>query len=408
MQLMADQHPDNELLERLNRLSEVFRPSGPVDRQDLFSGRIEQLARVNDICYEKGQHGVIYGERGVGKTSIAAVSTDIQRRRGIVSLRINCDSLDSFSDVWEKVIDELVLVAKSQASLDREELRRGIESAIEVMHYSDPISADRVRLGLRLLSETSPVVIFFDEFDVIDDPMVHRSFADCIKTLSDQLVDATIVIVGVANDVDSLIVEHHSIERALAQVNMPRMEDGEIRQVIDNGLNALQLEMEEGVMRSLVRLTQGLPHYAHLLGQESARSAIYASGDIIQQAHFNQALDQSINKANQSITRAYHTATVSPRRTIFEEVLLACALAEHDDLGYFAPAEVRAPLSRIMGEPFEIPRFANHLSQFCEEHRGPVLERTGGERRWRYRFRNPMLEPYVLIRGLNAGRLDNF
>lgn len=405
---MSNQHPEHELLDRLARLPEAFRPSGPIDTQDLFSGRIDQLARVNEICLETGQHGVIYGERGVGKTSLAAVSTDIQRRRGIVSLRINCDTADTFSQVWEKVIDELILVAKSSSTADREDLRTAIESAIEVMHYTDPITTDRVRLGLRLLAEVTPVVVFFDEFDVISDPDVHGMFANCIKTLSDQLVEATIIIVGVADDVDSLIYEHQSIERALAQVNMPRMEDDEIRAVLTAGLSIVDLDIAEHVAESLTRLTQGLPHYAHLLGQEAARSAIYTRDQIIRQTHFQIALEQSIKKANQSIARAYHTATVSPRRTIFEEVLLACAMAEHDDLGYFAPADVREALTEIMGEVYGIPRFATHLSQFCEPQRGPVLEKRGGERRWRYRFRNPMMEPYVLIRGLNDGRLDAF
>jgi hypothetical protein len=189
---------------------------------------------------------------------------------------------------------------------------------------------------------------------------------------------------------------------------VPRMTVEEIGAVIDFGLKAVDLDIQENTARSIVTLPQGLPHYAHLLGQEAARAAIYSGDDMIEGGHFQIALEQSIKKANQSIARAYHTATVSPRRTIFEEVLLACALADHDDLGYFAPADVREALSKIMNETYEIPRFANHLSQFCEEQRGPVLERRGGERRWRYRFRNPMLEPYVLIRGLNEGKLDDF
>src|SRR5207249_2730696 len=99
-------HPDAQLIEKIGLLARVFRPSGPVDRQDLFSGRIEQLAAVQSIRAEAGQHGVIYGERGAGKTSLAAVSSDIASST-CISMRINCDPGDQFPGLWEKVIDEL-------------------------------------------------------------------------------------------------------------------------------------------------------------------------------------------------------------------------------------------------------------------------------------------------------------
>jgi hypothetical protein len=42
-------------------------------------------------------------------------------------------------------------------------------------------------------------------------------FRSLIKVLSDNSVPATLVLVGVADSVDALIVEHQSIERALVQ-----------------------------------------------------------------------------------------------------------------------------------------------------------------------------------------------
>jgi hypothetical protein len=50
---------------------------------------------------------------------------------------------------------------------------------------------------------------------------------------------------------------------------------------------------------------------------------------------------------------------------------------------------------------YEIPSFAQHLNEFCDEKR----VKDGVRRRFRYRFINPLLQPFVVMRGLNSGRI---
>ena len=115
------------------------------------------------------------------------------------------------------------------------------------------------------------------------------------------------------------------------------------------------------------------------------------------------AIARSIDHAQQSIVSSYHHATSSPRGNLYAEVLLACALANTDELGYFPSANVRDPLSKIMGKHYDIPAFAQHLRDFCEEKRGPVLQRTGHPRRYGFRFINPLMEPFVMMKGISKG-----
>jgi hypothetical protein len=44
---------------------------------------------------------------------------------------------------------------------------------------------------------------------------------------------------------------------------------------------------------------------------------------------------------------------------------------------------------------------------FCEEARGPILQRTGEKKRYRYRFVNSMMEPYVTMKGPESGLITN-
>ena len=45
----------------------------------------------------------------------------------------------------------------------------------------------------------------------------------------------------------------------------------------------------------------------------------------------------------------------------------------------------------------DLARVSNHLSEFCKEKRGEILERIGQERSYRFRFQDPMLVPYVFM-----------
>ena len=74
-----------------------------------------------------------------------------------------------------------------------------------------------------------------------------------------------------------------------------------------------------------------------------------------------------VDQWHQSIKSAYYHATKSQQPGhIYKEVLLACALAEADDLGYFAAADVRGPLRAITGKSYDIPNFARHLKELSE------------------------------------------
>jgi hypothetical protein len=84
-------------------------------------------------------------------------------------------------------------------------------------------------------------------------------------------------------------------------------------------------------------------------------------------------------------------------------VLLACALAEEDEFGFFASSDVREPLSRILHRPSETSTFARHLERLSGDSRGAILQRSSVAGTARYRFVNPLLQPYVAMRGISDG-----
>lgn len=394
----------NDNLTKLYTAAKIFTPSAPVDTKDLFSGRLEQIRTVINGITQRGQHVIIFGERGVGKTSLANVIHDyLPTQEGIISVKVNCDVNMTFETLFKTVLEEISLEFKKPGT------GFNAEDKTETYNLGDSVKKDdinpnKLRYIFKSLGKHSIVII--DEFDRIDEQKVKNIIADTIKNFSDYSVDATFVLVGVADSVDTLISGHQSIERALVQVKMPRMSVGELEQVVDNGLKKLDLLIDPEAKRRIINLSQGLPHYTHLLCLHAAQSAIELGENKISNEKVEKAIDKAIEKTQQTVIDSYHRAISSPRGNLYPQVLLACAMAKKNEMGFFNATDIKAPLSKILGKSYEISAFARHLKEFCGAERGPILQKDGFPRRYRYRFLNPMIEPFVIMKGL-AGNMIN-
>jgi Cdc6-like AAA superfamily ATPase len=393
----------SEQIERDREVRGAFSPSVPIRRRDLFAGRTEQLLEMGEAIDEPGQHAVIYGERGVGKTSLAAVCEEFFATG--LSVKINCQTSDSYTSVWRKAFGELRIVTEAQALGFSSETKRTVVTAAEYFSGVEELTPDHVRVGLDMLGKNQPVTVFFDEFDRINDSTAHRLFADTIKTLSDQVVPATVVVVGVADDVDGLVSEHQSIERALVQIHMPRMSRKELGDIVKRGLDSVGMSADEHAVERITALSQGLPHYTHLLAQQAASAAVWDDEQQVNIEHVDTAISAALKKAQESLADDYYRATHSNRDTLYKQVVLAAACARADERGYFAAAALRQPLSLILNRAVGIPQFATHLNALAGD-RGPILKKEGSFKKFRYRFIKPIMQPYVIMRGLAEGMLD--
>jgi hypothetical protein len=103
---------------------------------------------------------------------------------------------------------------------------------------------------------------------------------------------------------------------------------------------------------------------------------------------------------------SYCEAVASPHQNIYKEILLAAALARTNDLGYFAAGDLREPLAAISHRDYGIDAYMRHLNSFCEDSRGRILEKKGERRRYRFRFSETIMEPYVIMKGVADGLIS--
>lgn len=395
---------DKTKMALLMEVARVFSPGAPIDQHDLFAGRLPQVERVIDAVGGKGQHIAIFGEKGVGKTSFANTLKEIFSAQIPLVVKVNCDESDDFSTMWHKALGEIEYVEENEGAGFRP--RKSLKTRTLAENLEKTVVPDNVRKTLQLIGHS---IVIFDEFDRVVKAKTHRLMADTIKNLSDNAVRSTILLVGVADTVDALFSEHASIDRSLCEIEMPRMSSTELREIVSKAHSKLSVPMaiDSDALDLIVLLSQGLPHYTHLLGMHATKVAIKQGRSSVNLSDFHDGLEASLSETKQTIRSAYQQAISSQRQdTLFKEVLLACALADVDDLGFFISANVREPLSRITGKQYDIPGFSQHLNAFSSQDRGSILEKRGTTRRFRFRFENPLLQPYVIMRGLKDGLLE--
>ncbi len=378
----------------------VFTPGAPINEKDLFAGRAEQVEKIIDAISQRGRHAILYGERGTGKTSLAnMIAAFLANRMAFVISRTNCDISDSFSSLWTKALRDIEAAGRRpQTGFSNQQ-----PAPLQVF-AGEALRPDSVRRALQELSTMSSLIVIFDEFDRVKNPDVITAMADTIKTLSDNAVNATILIIGVADSVNDLVREHQSIERALVQVPMPKMSDDETRTIIDKGLARLTLSIDNAAREDLVLFSQGVPHVTHLLCIYTCRAALAAGRRTIYRTHVEQGVSRSLDQWQQSIRTLYDDAVRTERPgSIYKEVLLASALAEFNEFRFFCAAAVKGPLSMITNKNYQTIQFARHLKEFSEPGRGGILQRAGEAPRLRYRIANPILRPYIVMRGFRDG-----
>jgi energy-coupling factor transporter ATP-binding protein EcfA2 len=380
--------------------NQIFTPSAPIAVAELFAGRQEQAAKIVDAVGERGRHVVLYGERGVGKSSMAQIIPFFIPRgpRTIRHIRVQAFPGDTFSIVARRIF--------SQIHFD-EDYGQGPKSYNVAEFYPGEVTIDDFLNEMKMFKESDIPIVVIDEFNEIDDASTSVIIANVIKALSDSGANVTMLIVGVADNVNQLISKHESIERCSEQIHMPRMAVGERKEVLEERLRQLGMSMTGDGKWKIINLSKGLPAYVHALGKFAVYSALDSYRLNVVEADVDAAISAVLTSSQQTLKDAYDLATRSNQaRALFRHVLTACALAKVDDAGYFTPAAVREPLSSILKRQVEIANFQDTLKIFAEK-RGEILERTGESRSYRFRFGNPAMQPYVIMRGIKDGIVDD-
>ncbi len=321
------------------------------------------------------------------------------KRSNVVFIREPAYSNDSFSSLWLRIFSQIELTLEQEGKTSRHALS-------EI--YASGVAQGDVKRALYLSFSLNDIpIIVIDEYNVIKDTNVPAEMAEAIKSLSDDGVNVTIIVVGVSDSVTDLVRGHQSIIRCSEEVLMPRMAKNETKELLEKRIAKLGMKMDGNAKWKIINLSNGLPAFAHSLGRGAVLNAIDSRRMVINEQDVDQAISTILLSSQNTLKDDYEISTKSNQdRARFRQVLTACALAKSDESGYFFPKQVQDPLNKILGKVVDFADFHKIIRDFTTEKRGKILQQKGTDRLFRYRFRNPAMQPFVIMKGIEEGYLD--
>lgn len=398
----------NKWQELRDYIQAVFTPQAPINKRELFVGRVSQIGKMLDAIKQLGAHAIVYGERGVGKTSLVTILPPLLEHlkyAGLVISKTQCDVNDTYGSICRKLLSNLAVTESKMVIADSTK-KLPLPDTLDLWLSSAP-TPDEMRRLILTLGERKLIGII-DEFDAVAGKSeVVNLIANTIKTLSDTLSPATLILVGIADTVEGLIAEHASIDRCLVEIPIPRMSTEEMKGIMKTNTKEVGMSIDSNAELYIRRIAQGLPSYVHLLGRESAIVAANNEETKISKSHVEEGIQNALSLVPGILMQDWEKAMASTKpNNLFKQVLLACAFAQKNELGFFTAKNVKEPFCAIMHKKYEIPGYGGSLHLLTEARRASILEKQGESHRWRYRFRNPLMEPYTIMYGLSSNLID--
>lgn len=319
------------------KLRSVLTPSQPVTELKAFAGRHKVLERLINAIEDQRLHIVLYGSRGMGKTSLLHVLTQRARAARYQVVYGSCGVGTSFSDLFRSLVGEVPLrFHQSYRASGRE--GDGKESLASLLPPGE-IGARQVADVLSGVIGTR-VLMIVDEFDRSGAGDFRERIADLIKTLSDRAVRVQLIIAGVGTNLSELIEHIPSIQRNIIGMQIPPMSDEEVTQLLEIAHSQAGLTFSEEAAGLIVRVSRGWPYVATLLAHHAALSAIRAKRVEVGVADAQEAVHQAAEEVAGRLPRETLREVAHARGRAGDRCLSAAAKAHIASGGEFTAEEL--------------------------------------------------------------------
>ncbi len=273
------------------KLRHAFTPSQPVADRRMFAGRDDVLKTIIRSIEDQRLHVVLYGERGIGKTSLLHVLTHAATEARYIVVYTSCGANSNFDDVFRATAAEIPLLFHSAFSPTTTESENG--STLADLLPTEPLSPRKFGDLCAKLTGTR-VLIILDEFDRAMEGSFRRDVAELIKNLSDRLGRVQLVLAGVAADLTELVEHIPSIRRNIFALRVPKMNESEILQIVANGEREAELSFSPEAGAFVVEVARGSPYIANLICHHAGHAALDQGRNLVGPADVASAVDRAI------------------------------------------------------------------------------------------------------------------
>ncbi|HEY0647313.1 ATP-binding protein [Phenylobacterium sp.] len=273
------------------KLRHAFTPSQPVADRRLFAGRDDVLKTIIRSIEDQRLHVVLYGERGIGKTSLMHVLTQAATEARYIVVYTSCGANSNFDETFRAAAAEIPLLFHSGFSPTTAEAEKG--SSLADLLPNEPLTPRKFGDLCARLTGTR-VLIILDEFDRAESASFRRDIAEVIKNLSDRLGRVQLVLAGVAADLTELVEHIPSIRRNIFALRVPKMTEAEVLQIVANGEREADLKFDTQASAFVVEVARGSPYIANLICHHAGHAALDAGRSTVLPSDVASAVDRTI------------------------------------------------------------------------------------------------------------------
>lgn len=253
------------------KLRSAYTPSQPVFDPRMFAGRLGVLKAAIRAIEDQRLHLVVYGERGIGKTSLLHMLTSAARDARYIVAYMSCGAASNFDETFRSVATEIPLLFHRDYAPTTAEAEAG--TSLASLLPSGPLLPRRFGDLCNKLTGTR-VLIILDEFDRAENVQFRRDVAELIKILSDRSVRVQLVIAGVAADLAELVEHIPSVRRNILAIPVPLMSAEEIGELVANGERTAGITITPAARERIITISAGSPYIASLICHHAALDAL--------------------------------------------------------------------------------------------------------------------------------------
>lgn len=411
--------------------NDVFTPGRlPIRSTNVYAARGEAETLFLKSL-ERGMIPVVFGEYGVGKTSMARYAL---RDKDSAGLLVNVESVagKTLEDVFSRCLEKLGYTVKTKrtdgAAHTRTHEQSGqaevgaggwIKALVASKRSQASGSATQVEEQFVVTSPTDSRIIEICEAAgvalLIDE--LHRASADFTSDLSKFLKsygnancqNFKVVLLGTSSDASKLVTSDPGIDRLIQEVHLKSMTAAEGEYVVSKGMSDLAIQIDRPTTHRIVRTSVGSPSILQYLSLEVAESAFPRSPRACVLADLQNALRAFVETKEARLYRAYLAAVETVGEFKYRKQILR-AMAESED-EFVTMEMIRTKVSEYLGADTPSTTLSGPLRQLKEERYGPVLtdvERPDGVGRLTNftTFKDPALKAFIrlqLLREAEAG-----
>ncbi len=401
---MIDGYDEQTFRSNLHRF---FTPAQPISKPDHLHGRDAKLRTISRALGSPGKHIFIYGDRGVGKTSLAKTAVQLHYKNTEYIPLVACEQSSQFYDLMDSMRRQIIIREREKPLIETHliDIDQPTNSGLSLptmRSVNDAVEA--LRAVVR--PQGDPTVVIIDEFDQLVDDKDKKGFADLIKQLSDQNINLRLVICGIGRSLEELIGTHLSTDRYLATVALEQIPHDARWKILQAACDHFKITIDEDSKIRIGQISDGFPYYVHLIGEkifwEMFDDPLCVS--VMTVSHYQSGIKAAIEESQTSLRQAYELATRKHGNSEdYEEVLWAVAdgnLLQRQmtviyEQSYLALMEQRSGRKALAKEPFY-----QRMNKLKQDNHGRVV--IGNRQGW-YGFRENVVRGYVRLRAERAG-----